>query len=285
MKPTWLIERGVFPDHQIAFKTEVERQGMTCVEVDYQPGKQPPADIQTTATLPDDACAILWGTLPLMQQIKLTRSWIPGGWCNVGHFECSVYYSYFGRYLLNNYYTILPGVEAIRLQDQLFEAFGSNDEVFVRPSGVLKTFTGKVVYREDFRNSLAPSRYDSTNLVVISEPKEIGREWRLVIADDEIVASSQYRDQGVISFSRGSPEDVKSFASDVLRTVRWRPDPVFIMDVCESEEEFFVVELNSFSCSGLYDCDLTRVIKKVSNIAEKSWIRKHSSFPENSMKN
>jgi hypothetical protein len=102
MTPTWLIERGVYPEHAAAFKNEVERQGMHCAVVDYQPGKQRPDDILGCPSLADDACVILWGTLPLMQQIQLRRSWIPGGWCDIDNFECAIYYAYFGPYLLNN---------------------------------------------------------------------------------------------------------------------------------------------------------------------------------------
>lgn len=271
MKPTWLVEGGVYPEHALAFTTEVERQGMVCAEVDYQPGKQPPDDILGSPSLADDDCVVLWGTLPLMQQIQLRHSWIPGGWCHINNFECSTYYAYFGPYLLNNYYSILPGVEAIRLQEQLFAEFGPDDEVFVRPSGVHKIFAGTVAYKDEFRDAIAPSRYDPTTLVVIATPKNIGREWRLVVAKDEIVTSSQYRDNGAISVSRGCPDNVSQFASDMLQQVHWRPDNVFMIDVCESNGEPKLLELNSFSCSGLYDCDLATVIREASTIAANEW--------------
>jgi hypothetical protein len=271
MKPTWLIERGVYREHAAAFKSEVERQGMACAEVDYQPGRQPPDDILGCPSLADDACVILWGTLPLRQQIELRRSWIPGGWCNVDNLACESYFAYFGRYLLNNYYAIVPGVEAIRLQDQLFAEFGQNDEIFVRPSGVHKIFTGRVAYKDEFREAIAPSRYDPSTLIVVSSSKEIGREWRLVIAGDEIVASSQYRDCGVIRVSRDCPENVTQYASDMLAQVHWRPDRVFIMDICECDGRLHLLELNSFSCSCFYDCDLAEVIRVASTLAECEW--------------
>lgn len=271
MKPTWLIERGVYREQSLDFRSEVQRQGMVCVEVDYRPGKHPPEDIVGSSSLTDDACVVLWGTLPLMQQIQLRRQWIPGGWCNIRNLECSNYYAYFGTYLLNRQYSILPGVEAIRHQEQLFAEFGPEDEVFVRPSCVHKIFTGTVVYKDEFRDAIAPSRYDPNTLVVISTPKSIGREWRLVVALDEIVASTQYRNGGAISLSRGCPSEVLQFASEMLRDVRWRPDKLFMMDVCESNGNLYLLELNSFSCSGLYDCDLAVVIGAASTVAENEW--------------
>ena len=118
---------------------------------------------------------------------------------------------------------------------------------------------------------IAPSRYDPETLLVISTPKELGREWRLVIANSEIVASTQYRNQGAISVTRGCRDDVIEFATDVLDQVKWRPDNVFMMDVCESNGRLHVLELNSFSCSGLYDCDLVAVVRAASDAAEMEW--------------
>ncbi len=63
MKPTWLIERGVYGEHAEALRAEVQRQGMSCAEVDYRPAKQPPDDLFGCPALTDDACVILWGTL------------------------------------------------------------------------------------------------------------------------------------------------------------------------------------------------------------------------------
>lgn len=95
MKPTWLIERGVYREHALDFRAEVQRQGMVCIEVDYRPGKHPPEDMVGSSALTDDACVVLWGTFPLMQQIQLRRQWVPGGWCNIRNLKCSNYYAYF----------------------------------------------------------------------------------------------------------------------------------------------------------------------------------------------
>lgn len=47
------------------------------------------------------------------------------------------------------------------------------------------------------------------------------------------------------------------------------------MDVCESNGDFHILELNSLSCSGLYDCDLAEVVKVLSATAESEWKEKH----------
>jgi hypothetical protein len=59
----------------------------------------------------------------------------------------------------------------------------------------------------------------------------------------------------------------------VLAEVRWRPDPIFMMDVCESDDRLCLVELNGFSCSWLYRCDLAAVVAEVSTLARESRAR------------
>jgi hypothetical protein len=43
-----------------------------------------------------------------------------------------------------------------------------------------------------------------------------------------------------------------------------------MLDVCDSEDGLRVVELNSFSCSGLYDCDLAAVVAAASACARST---------------
>lgn len=271
MKPTWLIERGVFPDQANALQEEAARQGFACHEITYRPGKDPPNEIVGRVPSEVDACVVFLGTLPLMRQIQLHRQWVPGGWCNVDHLACSTYYPHFRRYLLNCDHVVVSAIEAIRQRDQLFSERGVDDELFVRPDAVQKTFPGTAVFRDNFADAIAAARYDPECRIVVSSPKEIGSEWRLVVVDDKVVAASKYRDHGAIAIEAGCPEEVLAFAGEVLDKTTWRPDRAFIMDVCESSGDLAMVELNSFSCSGLYRCDLAEVIRAASTAAESDW--------------
>jgi hypothetical protein len=142
--------------------------------------------------------------------------------------------------------------------------------VFARPNSVEKLFTGRCVGEENFAVALAPTRYDPITLVVIAEPQRIGREWRLVIAGNAIVAASQYMEQGQTAITPGCPNTVCEFVQNMLNEVDWCPDPIFMMDVCESEGNLYLLELNSFSCSGLYRCDMTEVVAVASDIAQQT---------------
>jgi hypothetical protein len=255
MKPTWLIEADVFGAEAEPLKAEIRRQGMAChvVRHDSLFGGRPET---VRGRIPsDDECVIFYGS------------------CSADDLACSTYYGYFGRYLLNRRYVMLPGVEAIRLRDWLFEVLARDDKVFVRPSGMQKLFTGRCIDRDEFAIALAPARYDPATLVVVAEPREIAREWRLVIAEGRVIAASQYARGGAREFVPDCPAAVRTFADEILGGVSWRPDAMFMMDVGESEGRLSLVELNSFSCSGLYRCDLAAVVETASRLAASAWQR------------
>jgi hypothetical protein len=108
---------------------------------------------------------------------------------------------------------------------------------------------------------------------VVAAPKEIAREWRLVVVGDRVIAASQYAKGGERAVTPDCPSEVRSFAQSMLVEVRWRPDPIFMLDVCESEGHLWLVELNSFSCSWLYQCDLSVVVAEASELAGQAWAR------------
>ena len=57
----------------------------------------------------------------------------------------------------------------------------------------------------------------------------------------------------------------------LARKVSWRPAPIFVMDVCDSEDGLRVLELNSFGCSGHYLADLSIVVRAASELASQLW--------------
>jgi hypothetical protein len=269
-RPTWLIESGVYGAEVDPLAAEVRRQGMECRFVTYR------EIVRGPAPLPPGACAIVYGTYPTVRHAMLRCGWHPGGWCSPENLDCAAYYPHFADFLLNQRYEILPGVAAIREKGRLFREFGRDGKVFARPTSVHKLFVGRLIAEEDFETALAPTRYDSESRVVIAQPCELGREWRLVVAGDEVVAASRYADRGVKSVAPGCPDGVLAFARAMLAAVTWRPDGLFMLDVCESGEGLRLVELNSFSCSWLYACDFAAVVSAASRIAVREWERLQS---------
>ena len=269
MRPIWLIEAGVYRDEIAPLLAEIRRQGMAVGVVPYAAIAKGAAPAVDGRMVPPDACVIAYGTFPFARQVQLHYPWVPGAWCHPGNLDCGTYYAYFGRYLLNQHYAIMPGVEAIRQREWLYIILGENDEVFARPTGCGKLFVGRRVLREAFAGILSPTRFDPATAVVIARPRPIWREWRLIVTGDRVVAGSQYAAGGGAPSRPCAPGEVTAFAEAMLAEVRWRPDPIFMLDVCESEGQLWLVELNSFSGSWMYQCDLSAVVTAAAELAER----------------
>jgi ATP-grasp domain, R2K clade family 3 len=276
MRPVWLIEAGVYGAEAEPLRAEIRRQGMTADFVPHRALKKDSEVVVGGRPLGPDDCVIGYGTYPFARQIQLHRRWLPGAWCTPESLDCAAYYAYFGKFLLNQNYAIMPGVEAIRQSAWLFSAFGSDDAVFVRPTGCHKLFVGRCATKDSFASALAPARYDPTTLVVVATPRPIAREWRLIVSGDRVIGASQYAVEGARAIAPGSPDEVREFAAAMLAEVRWRPDPIFMLDICESDGRLWLVELNSFSCSWLYQPDLAEVVAEASELASQGWAKSRS---------
>jgi hypothetical protein len=271
MKPVWLIEADVYGANAEPLVAEVRRQGMECLTVPHRALVKGPHPVAEGGRLKGADCALAFGTFPFVRQVQLHFPWVPGGWCDAGKLDCSVYYARFGDFLLSRRHRFLTGVEAVRQRDGLFDEFGRDGRVFVRPAGCQKLFVGRCVTRDAFADALAPVRYDAEAVVVVAEPQPVGREWRLVVAEGRVVAASLYSEEGRPSSAPGCPGTVRAFAEEMLAEVAWRPDPIFMLDVCESGGRLRLVELNGFSCSWLYQCDPSAVVRAASDLAGREW--------------
>ncbi|AMV23065.1 hypothetical protein VT84_01545 [Gemmata sp. SH-PL17] len=259
--PVWLIESGVYGSEIEPFAAEVRRQGMECRFVTYREiVKGPPP-------LPPGSCAITYGTYPTVRHAILRLGWTPGGWCSPENLDCTAYYPHFADFLLNQRHEIITGAGAIREKERLFHTFGRNGYVFARPTSVHKLFVGRLIAEDDFETAPAPTRYDPETKIVVAGPRELGAEWRLVVAHNEVIAANRYAEGGTRSVAAGCPNEVLTFANAMFETVGWRPDDVFMLDVCESTDGLRLVELNSFSCSWIYACDLVSIIRATSQCA------------------
>ena len=126
MRPTWLIEANVtgLPSEQL--QTEIRRQGMGVHVVKYFPASARPREILGGEHLPMDAFVLFIGTITLLQHIRASRRWVPGGWCAFDKLACSVYYAYFGEFLLNRHYAFVPNAEVLRQEDWFLKMYGDN---------------------------------------------------------------------------------------------------------------------------------------------------------------
>lgn len=269
MPLTWLIEADVYGDETQPLIDEIRRQGRIAEVISYRAVRKGTTLNIAGAPLLEGACVLGYGTFPFAQEILLHQPWRPGAWCSATNLDCAAYYPFFRTHLLNQEHEILTGTEAIRQIDRLFGRFGREERVFARPTSCHKLFVGRCIDRSSFAAALAPTRYDPTTCVVVAAPQPIESEWRVVVVGDRVVAGSRYARHGERSIAAECPIDVRAFAETILAETSWRPDAAFMMDVCESAGQLRLVELNSFSGSWLYRCDLESIVSAVNQAAEE----------------
>lgn len=269
MTPKWLIEKEVFEGNFSRLTDELRKQGF-----EYKIAKYVPFASGSYKHFKEEDCVVFYGSLNLGKQIQRENKWVPGVYNNAKSLECSVYFNHFGQHLLNQNYAFITIKELLRQKDFYYSIFGnSNDEIFVRPNSGFKQFTGTVVGRS--RMSLETLGYgyyheDPSLMVIASGAKQISREWRVVVGDKKVITGSQYKIDCELEVSADFPKEVEEFAQSIIPE-DWEPDRLFVMDICESENKLSLLELNSFSCSGLYDCDLGKIVEMTSKIALEEW--------------
>jgi hypothetical protein len=230
----WLLEPDVFQTDLKPFITKLESLGIQRTICQF--GKSYEEQLEP---LTDDHVFV--GSMQFAKVIHSKRKWAGLFW-NLPKFDCLYYYPRFQNHLLNSNYTMLPFGDLNRRKDWLLKSVGEDGYVFIRPSSGGKSFTGKVIGEKTWAQDVkACGLADPEMLVVAATPVNLSREWRLVVVDKKIVASTQYKEAGKTIRSPETPQAVLDYGDMVLKSVSYAPDRAWVMDVCESELVVVVV--------------------------------------------
>ena len=191
-------------------------------------------------------------------------AWRPGSFCNTDAFRCSAWYGRARPWLLNADWEIVPA-------DRFVAAPPDYDRIFVRPDSPLKPFSGRVLKRNEV--SLAALDFgfyfdDPALPVIVAPVRQVQREWRYVVVDDRIVAGSAYAADGRRALADEPTGEPWAFAQTVASNIG-APEIVYVLDICESDGDLRLLELNPFSGADPYACNADNVVQSVSAAAER----------------
>jgi len=235
---------------------------------------------------PNEACVAFFGSLNLGRHITRTKPWVPGPFCKLEYYKCSTYYAYWGDYLWNQRYVMLPYAEFKR---QIFSAVAmltgrskvgrtSKWTIFIRPDDGFKSFTGQTIGNANYKKTFEEldSQIKPDTLVIASSFRRPEKEWRLFCEGTTILSGSQYKNNGQEEMIAGIPQEVRDYAEYVLAHIKWFPEWLFVMDIGKEANtnlanQYGVIELNSFSCSGLYKCDVNPIVDAAIREARKEY--------------
>lgn len=283
----WLVEE--YDTHVIELVNEIRKQGHECDFIKYYDMIKDPNYTGTglpknKGTYPGDECVLFYGSIQLAGWLMKYKTWVPTVWYDKDKYKVSHWSPKLQRHMLNYDYIMLPkGMITHRYKD-LFEGYACKD-LFMRPDNGTKSFGGKVFALETFEKDWdrATHLMDDHEIVLISEPYKITKEWRFIVDHNEIISGSQYKVNGSAEIEPGYPQAAYDKCMEVIKE-QYNPDPLYTIDIglCPNDlvhkdkpaDVYYLIEINNFCCSGLYACDLSKIVKRASELA----IQEHKEY-------
>ncbi len=256
MSLTWIVQQNLTSNRNLNDFTEaLESLGSKWKKIDIIPFADDLMDVEV------DGPVMVYGSTTLIKNAP-KKGWQPGVFFNPENFQASKWNEVYGEHMFN-----FHGREMTLAE--LYKNIPS-DYVFLRPNNDLKDFSGSVVFKEELISFIENVKkgdfpFDDSLSVFVAPTKEIHKEWRCFVVNGNCVASSQYRFRSILKKDPRVPQEVIEFANKMAAI--WSPEKAFVMDICESmDRQLFILELNCFNASGLYECDAREIIKAVEGI-------------------
>ena len=274
-KVNWLIEKYVFENYEDKLATTIKNSGSNVII--YDETEKSLEDI--CKRFKEDDIVILHSSLQDGRKM-LRLPCYPGIFMNLDNYECYNYYGYFGNHLLNSNYLMMGINDLPRRKDEIFDYFKS-ESIFIRPSNGFKTFTGQILPKEDFDDKYdtlikSYGGIDPGTLVLIAPIQEIEEEYRFIVVDGEVVSGAlymnkEYREKWEAFWDKEC-EDENAFNFAVEMSKLYQPDKAYTIDICRtSNNEYKIMELNSFCCASMYGNNYDKVVKAINELCIKEW--------------
>lgn len=258
---TWLVDEYIIKDNKDefvnSFKELETKYILISIESDYT---------YPDMSIPDKV--ILYGSIRFVKNYYGKFS--PGAYGFSDKTDCSYYYSYIPKHMLLNGECIFLTFDQIKNSKNMIKnIFGNN--IFLKSNSGFKKMTGNdfdidnfEYYMELIENtqSISPN-----TLMLVSKKRNIDREFRFVICNRTIIGATEYSwDKDCTNII---PNSCYNLINKFLK-LNFDIDDIYTVDVCLSDEVPYILELNSFSCAGLYKSNVKNIIKHINQYVENT---------------
>lgn len=209
--------------------------------------------------------SIFHGSLENAVKIKNELFFSPGSLCDETGFSYSYLFENYKEFLLTNNIIFTTINNLMGNKEILKTITKENKKIFARPNSPLKEFSGRVLDSEN----LTPAHFDfgfyHSNMdlqIVLSEYKKIDKEYRYVCINKKIITGCEYIAKGRKGIASAINDNSWKFAQKIADKNKQK-DFIYIIDICESEGNLHLVEMNPFSGADLYCCDAEQIIKEI----------------------
>lgn len=252
----WVIQRNLTNiDDLQKLRQACDKIAVSYTEIDIIP---------FTDHLPDfkkDKHSIFYGSTTMGQLIVKDSSLIKGFFFDPSAFSITNYLEKWGAHMLNY------GALITSFGELISKGYDEDKMLFIRPDDDSKSFSGEVKKYSEIRSWYDRLKmFDKTSLsleskIVVSEPYHLRYEWRLWIVNKKVVAASKYREHFKLKKERGCPGEVIQFTEQ--RCLEYTPHDVFVMDICQSGDDFYIVECGCLNSAGFYNADIPAIVHSV----------------------
>jgi len=282
MKVKWVIENFTDSEDYRSLIKAVEDSGRGCFVI----GRHNHFDFNPTGFEEND-CVIVQGSIQMTKNIagRLPKGCFPVAYSSWEKYLCSYYYPKFQSFLFNDLWEITTLENLKTNKFEYYRKFGNQCMMFVRPDSGEKIFQAQLMDIQDFDtfwdNGIASSAID-TDLILVSTPKQINGEYRIVCSKyngGEIIAGSTYQYQGKSTLIPSVPPKATEKCKEILATGNF-PDSTFCIDIAEDADgNCWLLELTSFSSAGLYLADKNKIVNRVNEIVELEYNANYPNKP------
>ena len=252
----WVVQKNLTDEESLsAIKNSCEKIGVDYIEVDVIPFT---SDIPI---FPTEKKSIFYGS-PTLNKLLYKEGVYVGLFFNE-NFSMETYISKWGRHMLNSGAIITTFKELINMD------YESDKILFIRPNDDFKSFDGTTMIFSEigewYQRLLV---YENANLdldskIIVSDPYNIKKEWRLWIIDGKVISASKYCEYFRLSKEEGCPNEVKKFAEQ--RCIEYTPHSCFVMDIALSGNSYYIIECGGMNGAGFYNAKVEDIVIGATN--------------------
>lgn len=254
----YLIHTNIFSEpHYDELVGFIQRNGLSHEIVQFKPFVE---ELETSYQGKDIWC---WGSVS-MSRLARKYGWEPGSMLNDNH-DMNVYASHYGDNMLNSGGVIMNAGDPLPAWASYF---------FARPTKDSKAFSGQCfadfAWYEWIEQAIQPGNisgglpFTKETQVLIAPLRDIQQEVRCWVVGGRVITASRYKLGSRVSYEN---YDNESFFVDFAQSMVdiYQPAEAFVIDVCLSNDELKVVEINCINCAGFYHANMSKLMVAIEN--------------------
>lgn len=187
-----------------------------------------------------------------------------GVFCNLDELDAYTFYSRLPYSSLGRYFGC---VKMKDVKSKLNELRMEGDNFFIKASKFGKRAGSHVISHDTISYYTDKYKVDEDEMMLVAAPVNFTSEYRVIVKEDKPLVACQYKSHGKMDEKELRPNKEGSILNWVYENVINYYTPkckLYVIDIGLIDGSIMsVVEMNSFSSSGFYKCDIPRLLKGI----------------------